>query len=89
MHQMNVALFSIAVVGIVVGQWVRGAPLLGLILGAVVMESAWEWWRLRSGDGPVRDVADRLGLSIALLAVALAGAAPWQIVEDWIAGLFG
>jgi hypothetical protein len=44
---------------------------------------------LRSGDGPVRDVADRLGLSIALLAIALAAAAPWQIVEDWIAGLFG
>jgi hypothetical protein len=89
MHQINLVLFSIAVGGIVVGQWVRGAPLLGFILGGIVLESAWEWWRLRSGEGPVREVADRLGLSIALLAIALAAAAPWQIVEDWIAGWFG
>jgi hypothetical protein len=84
MHRLIIALFAMAAIGIIVGQWFRGAPLLGLILGGIVIEAAWNWWRLRSSAEPVRGVADRLALSMTILALALASAAPWDQFEAWL-----
>lgn len=85
MHRLISALLALAAIGVVVGHSLRGSWGTGLILGAMVVAAAGEWWKLRRGT-ETPDAADRLGIYIVFLASALAG---WPEVEAWVARVLG
>lgn len=84
MHRLLMLALILSAVGIVVGESIRGAPGIGVLLGVGVLASAWEWWRQRTAGQSIREVADRLAVCIMGLAIALACAGPLQALEAWL-----
>jgi hypothetical protein len=75
MRAFLTVLLIIAGIGVLVGESLRGFPVMGLFFGGLVLAGAWDVWTRPD------DAAQRLALYLFFIASALP---VWDTIEAWI-----